>query len=344
MVQDQSTAIERDLQQITDKLLINGTLIKCPGLIYGKMGIAVFFFQYARYTGNELFEDYAVEIIQAIQTEIHKDSLTDYDRGLTGIGAGIEYLSQNRFLAIDTDEILEDFDSRIRHDIMYIQQENNRLANGLCGLGQYLLYRINSCSADMNELCLLINQESMMHVVNILENDTNVFPKDLPDIISFLCRLYKLDICNPKIDRYMDKVLKDLSFNDIPNEQLFSWSLALLRIVSIRTQITDTADKVIDRTLQLMESKGESLSDSWIVDLINQLLWLLQCKRLIKQTSANMDWSIRIDALLKKIFPQKEDKLYFEKGKLSLKGSAGVGLAMMTLSGKCDDAWLDLLG
>jgi len=60
---EKSTAVEKELQQIADMLLLNGTLTECPGLVHGKMGIAVFFFHYAKYTGNELFADYAMDLI-----------------------------------------------------------------------------------------------------------------------------------------------------------------------------------------------------------------------------------------------------------------------------------------
>jgi len=142
MMREDSGKKEEQLKRIVDMLLINGTLLGNSGLWQGKMGVAVFFFHYARYTGNELFEDYAIDIIKQIQAEIHANSPVDYNRGLAGIGAGIEYLVQNGFLNIDTDEVLEDFDNRIRHDIMYQPQENDSLRNGLTGLGQYLLWRI----------------------------------------------------------------------------------------------------------------------------------------------------------------------------------------------------------
>ena len=47
MREKQLEIIEQDLQQIADMLVLNGTLTECPGLVYGKMGIAVFFFHYA---------------------------------------------------------------------------------------------------------------------------------------------------------------------------------------------------------------------------------------------------------------------------------------------------------
>lgn len=38
--------IKKDLQQITNMLILNGTLTECPGLVHGKIGIAIFFFHY----------------------------------------------------------------------------------------------------------------------------------------------------------------------------------------------------------------------------------------------------------------------------------------------------------
>ena len=60
-MEDQLKTIEQDLLQVDDMLLLNGTLTECPGLVNGKMGIAVFFFHYAQYSGNESFADYAMD-------------------------------------------------------------------------------------------------------------------------------------------------------------------------------------------------------------------------------------------------------------------------------------------
>ena len=57
------TTIERDLGQIADMLLLNRTLTEFPGLVHGKMGIAAFIFHYSKYFGNELFADYAMDLI-----------------------------------------------------------------------------------------------------------------------------------------------------------------------------------------------------------------------------------------------------------------------------------------
>jgi len=44
--------IDERLKRIANVLLINASFIDNPGLLNGKMGIAIFFYQYSRYTGS----------------------------------------------------------------------------------------------------------------------------------------------------------------------------------------------------------------------------------------------------------------------------------------------------
>jgi len=58
--------VENRLQRIANVLLLNASFTDNLGLLNGKMGIAIFFYQYARYTGNKVYEDYAGELIDEI--------------------------------------------------------------------------------------------------------------------------------------------------------------------------------------------------------------------------------------------------------------------------------------
>ncbi|MDR2913992.1 MAG: hypothetical protein LBV74_04020, partial [Tannerella sp.] len=58
--------------------------ISSPGLLYGKMGLVVYFFHYARYTGNELFEDHAMLLMDNIQEQILLHPDISYADGLAG--------------------------------------------------------------------------------------------------------------------------------------------------------------------------------------------------------------------------------------------------------------------
>ena len=110
--------MEKHLQQIADMLLLNGTLIECPGLMHGKMGIATFFFHFVQHSGNELYADYSMDLISEMLNQIHINSPADYEKGIAGIGVGIDYLIRNKFLKAEND-ICEDFDYRMYRAVMY---------------------------------------------------------------------------------------------------------------------------------------------------------------------------------------------------------------------------------
>ncbi len=101
------------IEKVVQKLIINGTLTECPGLYYGKTGIAVFFFHYARQTENELFRTYAMDLVEEIQQQITVTISARYDVGLAGIGTGFEYFLQNNLLEAEDDDIFENFDARM---------------------------------------------------------------------------------------------------------------------------------------------------------------------------------------------------------------------------------------
>lgn len=132
-----------ELSQIVDKLLLNGTLTNCPGLVHGKLGIAIFFFQYARYTGEVLFDEYAWDLIIAIQEQIHANYRSDYEKGIAGIGVGIDYLIRHEFIEAEED-LFEDFDERMYRAVMYDPFPNYSRYEGLTGYGWYWLHRTNS--------------------------------------------------------------------------------------------------------------------------------------------------------------------------------------------------------
>ena len=109
-----------DLQQLEDLAVMfaaSGHACEYLGLSYGKMGMVIFLFHYARQMQDTSFEVAASVLIDEIQAAIGIDFPVCYAYGLTGIGTGIEYLAQQHFLDIDTDDILDDFDRMFAEQI-----------------------------------------------------------------------------------------------------------------------------------------------------------------------------------------------------------------------------------
>jgi len=93
--------------------LLNESFTNNPGLLNGKTGLAIFFFHYARQTGNKLYETFAGDLIDEILDEINIQTPINFKDGLCGIGWGIIYLIHHNFLEGNVDEILKDFDKLI---------------------------------------------------------------------------------------------------------------------------------------------------------------------------------------------------------------------------------------
>jgi hypothetical protein len=186
MVENPSTTIEKQLSQIADMLLLNGTLKECPGLVHGKIGIAVFFFHYAQYTHNMLFADYAVDLIGEMQNQLHANSRADYEKGIAGIGVGIDYLIRNEFLNIE-DDIFEDLDGRMVRAVKYDPWQDFSLYDGLTGYGRYWISRLRYQTSSVQA------RECLSHIVGLIEENLPDIPaEEQTDVYCFLHDLHEI--------------------------------------------------------------------------------------------------------------------------------------------------------
>lgn len=182
----QHSTIRYHLQQISDMLVLNGTLTECPGLVHGKMGIAIFFFHYARFTNNMLFADYAMDILGAIQEQIHINSPADYESGIAGIGVGFDYLIRNKF-SLTKEDVCEDFDERMYRAVMYDPCFDFSMYDGLTGYGRYWMARL--CYQD----ALKRSRESLHSIIMQIEDSCMDIPEEnIWDVYCFLYDLQKI--------------------------------------------------------------------------------------------------------------------------------------------------------
>ena len=131
------------LDQIANHLMKNSHTLKDIGLYHGKMGIALFFFHYARYTENSLYDDFAGELLDEVCNNLDTKLPIDFEDGFCGIGWAIEYLLRKEFLKGDSDEILGDIDNQImERDLRRVSDKN--IATGLAGIGYYIQSRLVS--------------------------------------------------------------------------------------------------------------------------------------------------------------------------------------------------------
>lgn len=136
-------------QRIVNKLTFSCGSMPETGLLSGKMGVVIFFFHYARYTGNILHEDFAEILLESVYKNIHTTMPVNFESGYCGIGWGIEYLIQQNFVEAESDGVLTDLDAKImERDPRRITDYS--LATGLEGIICYVLSRLISDKKEQN--------------------------------------------------------------------------------------------------------------------------------------------------------------------------------------------------
>lgn len=84
---------DNELQQMVNHLAIHGSFIDDLGLFHGKMGIALFFYHYARYANEPVYELLAENLVEEIYESIHENMPITMEKGLCGIAWGVCNLS-----------------------------------------------------------------------------------------------------------------------------------------------------------------------------------------------------------------------------------------------------------
>jgi len=160
--------IKNRLQRIADILLLNASFTDNPGLLNGKMGIAIFFYHYSKFNSNKIYRDYAGELIDEIYEEINTSTPVNFENGLTGIGWGIEYLVKNGFVQADTDEALEEVDNIVYRNSLY-RPFLLESAKDLFGYGLYFLARLREKGSDDNNLNTLFKKQHLIYLTDDCE-------------------------------------------------------------------------------------------------------------------------------------------------------------------------------
>jgi hypothetical protein len=239
--------IENRLQRIANVLLLNASFIDNPGLLNGKMGIAIFFYHYSRYTNNKIYEDYAGELIDEIYEQINTSTPVNFENGLTGIGWGIEYLVKNKFVQADTDEALADIDNTV-----YKHRLNNPIlinsGDDLFGYGLFHIIRLLEHEIDDKNLNTLIKKQHLIFLTDECERllihkrylDFNIISLSVGTISSlfwFLLEMYKLKLFPVKTRKLLKYLHEYLVFrikeNEIPADSFVLHNLAQRAFESI---------------------------------------------------------------------------------------------------------------
>ena len=248
----------KHIDKILQTLIINGTLAEQPGLYYGKTGIAIFFFHYARQTGSALFQQYAMDLIEALLKQITTKTETRYDIGIAGIGAGFEYFLQNGFIEAEDNDFFEEFDDRIYRATLYETYTDLSLAVGLTGLGSYFICRLRGNAHEDSKL-----HKALTHIAHEISKKiklNKVSENEQPDVYRFF---HDLTTLPGYAEKYANSLQQCKAWNCIKKpdiHKLFPYMNALQRLYAFQYYFNmDLSDEIGKEWKAWIESDNNSL-------------------------------------------------------------------------------------
>lgn len=201
--------IKTRLSEIANLLLAKADSMTDFGLFHGRMGIAIFFYYYAKFTNEKDYEESADELVDSVLNESNLACLgTDYANGIIGIGAAIEYLVQNEIMEGDTDIVLEELDELINCKLEKNVNDNYALSF-LWDCLKYYNFRIGYKQKNTDCFASLVNKEKLLYLADFIPEKINWCYDNL-NAINNLCDIYKLDIYNSKITCMLDYACQKL--------------------------------------------------------------------------------------------------------------------------------------
>jgi hypothetical protein len=338
--------VDDRILRIANVLLLNASFTDNIGLLNGKMGIAIFFYNYARYTGSKIFEEYAGELIDEIYEEINTNTPADFTNGLTGIGWGIEYLVKNGFIEADTDEALSDIDNSVYRS-MFSRPLLLENGNELFGYGFYYIARLGAGGVDDENLSAQIKKQHLVYLYNytirlFVKNefhDFNIESLSIDTINSitwFLLEIYRLGLFPEEVEKLFhclsEKIKSCLqNFDDKAGQ-----SQLLLLTEKILISITDIDLQKVYNTI-LKKKNGfrydSDVPDNVMVDSYVKETW----QKLLFAPYLSEDKTNQEDA--EKLFLIIDNEEYWnrqldnlDKNNMGLAGFAGLGLGILSLT------------
>lgn len=137
-----------DSDRIAHTLMLQSFFMTDIGLLEGQMGIVLALSEYSRKKENEIFSDFAFDLLENIIAKVNKGLPFSLGNGLAGIGWGIEYLIQNKFVEGSGVEICDEIDKKIM-EVDPRRISDLSLETGFEGLLHYVIYHVKG-ALDQN--------------------------------------------------------------------------------------------------------------------------------------------------------------------------------------------------
>ena len=123
--------------------LSNSHDINSIGLLGGALGKYILLLHHNKYVNKDEGVELTIEFLKnIIENMIVENQSPTYCNGISGFGVLIEYIEQNDFIELDTQEILQELDHYLfQKMILMIEKGNYDFLHGAIGIGYYFIFR-----------------------------------------------------------------------------------------------------------------------------------------------------------------------------------------------------------
>lgn len=174
------------INEIAKIILLRVNFSKNNSLFYGKIGATCFLYIFEKYFENEIYYNLANEVMLEVVTN-NNDENFNYSDGLAGIGWGINFLREKRFIEIDSNSnIFSTIDKRILQNGSYI-----RIGKDLCGISSYFFSMNRIPFNTQDELIFLMRSEWLITQIDKIDQNKEIL--NVTNKIDYLKQILKAE-------------------------------------------------------------------------------------------------------------------------------------------------------
>lgn len=235
---------------------------KESGLMGGKMGRTLFYYEFSRMTGIKSYNDMADLLLEEIVCDVERMKDTSLESGLSGIGWGVNYAIQNSFVDAD-EEVLDELENYLfteDWEFIDISSTFTFLSPAI-----YLLSKLEETPVSVpydNYLSILI--ETCKSHFSIKKSKTLDL---INSMLYFLLGLKRMNVCHQDVDPLIHEILSYLiSHEKMKNDSRGDVSILL----SLLKQIPHSTDLKEEAVANLKEIANSS---QWNLVAYKKFLW-----------------------------------------------------------------------
>lgn len=235
--------VRKQIDEIAHLLLVSVNATPIVGLAEGRLGIALFLFQYYRLSSKRKYYDMAMSVFESVYPLLGSIATDNkLSTGLAGIGWMVEYMAQSSLTENDTDDILEEI-CTIMDGFNPLDQLsggdrlNDELLLNVLQYGVHYLSRIrNSKHNPAQNSQHLTEKYILFQLIDFLETQKTYFLNESKDnnneellraIVWFLSSLQKQNIVHSKLSNltkcYAELLQKQLDLSSYSPQYLQSF-------------------------------------------------------------------------------------------------------------------------